>query len=127
MRSSLLLSSLIAFALAFTLGACTAPERESCENFREARNNCEAANGTYKAVNFDLCNNVDPECKEFYDCAAALECVELNNGRFSLGGLQVDKTGKESIVHYRALCPQPEDKECTDEDLRELIEPAGEE
>lgn len=131
------------FSLAFALGACTAPEIESCETWRETRNNCEAANGMYEEVNYDLCNNVDPECKEFYDCAAALPCVALDNGRMGLGQPMLDvKIGGKACVdrtldpscndtkpktccpvsNYRTLCPQPEDKECTDEDLRVLIQ-----
>lgn len=129
-----------AFGLAFALGACTAPEIESCESFRETRNSCEAVNGTYKPVNFDLCNNVDPECKEFYDCAAALPCIWYDNGRAGLGQERTDAkiAGKACVPrsvdpncgknccpvdNYRILCPQPEDKECTDEDLRILLEP----
>ena len=98
------LSSCIGFVLAFALGACTAPEVESCESFREKRDACEGMNGNEEEpANFDLCNNVDPECKEFYDCAAQQECKEVG------GVFRLD---------YAKTCTMPEDKECTDADLR---------
>lgn len=130
------LGSLLSFSLAFTLGACQAPEAGSCEEFREVRGNCDGNNAfAYEPVNYDLCNNVDPECKEFYDCAAALACVPDPNFTWILGRENVDakvagkaciprsqdpECGKKCcpIESYRTLCPQPEDKECTDDDLR---------
>ncbi|WP_143140093.1 hypothetical protein [Nannocystis exedens] len=130
------LGSLFGFTLAFALGACTAPEIESCENFREVRSSCDGNNAfRYEPVNYDLCNNVDPECKQFYDCTAALSCVPDSNLTWLLGTEKVDtKIGGKPCVprsqdpecgkrccpveFYRTLCPQPEDKECTDDDLR---------
>ena len=98
------LSSSVAFLLAFTLGACTSPETESCESFRDNRDACEAMNGNeVEPVNFDLCENVDPECREFYDCAKQQECKEVG------GVFRLD---------YAKTCTMPEDKECTDADLR---------
>lgn len=99
------LSLFFAFSAAIALGAaCTSPEAEACEDFKKARDGCEAMNGNEApAANFDLCENVDPECKEFYECAAATECVDMG-GVFRL--------------NYGKTCTQPEDKECTDADLR---------
>ena len=102
------LSSLIfASASAFALGACTSPEKESCESFKETRDACEAMNGVDEddpePANFDLCNNVDVECKEFYECAVLQECKEVG------GVFRLD---------YSKTCTMPEDKECTDADLR---------
>lgn len=105
------LVSIVPFSLALALGACTAPEIESCESFREVRNNCEALNMfEEKPENYDLCNNVDPECKEFYDCAAQQACVDVNEN--------VKNADPLWRLDYRENCPQPEDKECTDADIR---------
>lgn len=98
------LSSAFTFCLAFAAGACTAPEVASCEKFKETRDACESQNGNEEEpANYDLCNNVDPECKEFYDCAAQQECKEIG------GVFRLD---------YSKTCTMPEDKECTDADLR---------
>lgn len=85
--------------------ACTAPEVEACEKFKEVRDACEAMNGNVDAepVNFDLCDNVDPECKEFYECAVTMMCRE---------------SGGVHRLDYYTTCTMPEDKECTDADLR---------
>ena len=94
-------------ALSLVLGvACTSPEAEACENFKEKRDACESMNGDVDAapVNFDLCANVDPECKEFYECAVTQECKDIG------GVFRLD---------YYKTCTQPEDKECTDADLRQ--------
>ncbi|MDC0720145.1 hypothetical protein [Nannocystis bainbridge] len=129
------LGSLFSFSLAFALGACTSPEINSCENFREVRGSCDGNNAfRYQPVSYDLCNNVDPECKAFYDCAAALPCVPdarafvlgVENEAMKIGGKpciprsQDPECGKQCcpVDNYRTLCQQPEDKECTDEDLR---------
>lgn len=107
-------------AAAFTVGACTSPERESCEEFREVRATCDAYNVfTFKPVNYDLCNNVDPECTEFYECAVQQPCNDINANRKN-----VDPVWR---LDYRDACPQPEDKECTDEDLRIPVYPEDEE
>lgn len=100
------LSLFFAFFAAAALGvvACASPEAEACESFKSARDACEAMNGSeIPAVNFDLCDNVDSECKEFYECAAQQECKEVG------GVFRLD---------YAKTCTQPEDKECTDADLR---------
>jgi len=99
------LTLLFAFVAAVVLGAaCASPEVEACENFKKARDACEAMNGSEaEAVNFDLCDNVDSECKEFYECAATQACTEFG------GVFRLD---------YGKTCTQPEDKECTDADLR---------
>lgn len=84
--------------------ACTSPEAEACEKFKDSRDACEAMNGNeIDPVNFDLCANVDPECKEFYECAVTMECRE---------------SGGVHRLDYYTTCTMPEDKECTDADLR---------
>lgn len=90
---------------AVALGACTSPEVEACEDFKGTRDACEAMNGEQEdnGVSFDLCDNVDPECKEFYECAAQQACTEV-------GGVY--------RLDYGKVCTMPEDKECTDADLR---------
>lgn len=91
-----------AFAAAFTIGACTAPEAESCEQFKEARAACDAKNGSDTSSedkDANLCDSVDAECKEFYDCARQQECVEVG------GVFRLD---------YAKICTMPEGKECTE-------------
>jgi hypothetical protein len=84
--------------------ACTSPEAEACEKFKDSRDACEAMNGNeIDPVNFDLCANVDPECKEFYECAVQQQCTEVG------GVFRLD---------YGKTCTMPEDKACTDADLR---------
>lgn len=84
--------------------ACTSPEAEACENFKETRDACEAMNGNeVEPMNFDLCANVDPECREFYECAVQQQCTEVG------GVFRLD---------YTKTCTMPEDKACTDADLR---------
>lgn len=96
----LFLSSAVAFALAFSLGACTPPEVESCEQFKEKRDACDAMNGSdQEPDNANLCDDVDAECKEFYDCARQQECKD-EGGVFRLD--------------YAKICTMPEGKECTE-------------
>ena len=96
---------LVAFAGSVTVGAaCTSELTEACEDFVDVRDACELQNGdpppTYS---YDLCDNIDPERKEFYLCAVAQTCEEVND-KFRL--------------QYKDNCEQPENKECTDADLR---------
>lgn len=96
----LLRSAAIVFAAAFALGACTAPEVESCDKFKEAREACDAKNGSdMEPEDADICEKVDAECKEFYDCARQQECVEVG------GVFRLD---------YAKICTMPEGKECTE-------------
>ena len=96
----ILLSSAVAFAFAFTLGACTSPEVESCEEFKRQRDVCGEMNGSEVEPEVgDLCANVDAECKEFYDCAREQECKEVG------GVFRLD---------YAKICTMPEGKECTE-------------
>lgn len=91
---------------AFTVGACTSPEGEACDDFKSARDACEAMNGAQEddGISYDLCDNVDADCKEFYECAATMPCTEIG------GVFRLD---------YGKTCTMPEDKECTDADLRD--------
>lgn len=93
------LSSALAFACAFTLGACTSPEVEACEEFKGQRDACDAMNGSEVEPEVgDLCGDVDVECVEFYDCARQQECKEVG------GVFRLD---------YGKICTMPEGKECT--------------
>ncbi len=88
-------------------GACTNALTEACNDFVSVRDACEAQNMDPPPMyGFDLCANIDPECEEFYNCAAAAPCEE-NPG-----------DGKWRIQANSAGCTQPENKECTDADLR---------
>lgn len=98
----LVISAALAFATAFALSACTPPEVEACEQFKEARDACTAKNGSEAEPEAgDLCENVDPECKEFYDCARQQECKEVG------GVFRLD---------YAIICTMPEGKECAELD-----------
>jgi len=103
---------LVAFAGSVTLGAaCTSELTEACNDFVTARDSCEAPNGDPPQVyTTDLCGNVDAECKEYYLCAAAAECENENDedDEFTKFRLQIKEAG----------CVLPENKECTDSDLR---------
>jgi len=98
---------LVAFAGSATLGAaCTSELEEACNDFVSTRDGCEAQNGDPPPMySTDLCGNIDDECKEFYTCAAAAPCEEDAEGKFRL---QTKAAG----------CALPENKECTDADLR---------
>ena len=98
---------LVAFAGSVTLGAaCTSELTEACNDFVAARDACEAPNGDPPQMySTDLCGNVDAECQDFYLCAAAAECKEDSQGKFRLAAKD-------------AGCKAPENKECTDADLR---------
>ncbi|MBA3544858.1 MAG: hypothetical protein H0T76_00085 [Nannocystis sp.] len=98
---------LVAFAGSATLGAaCTSELTEACNDFVSARDGCEVQNGDpMPPYSTDLCGNIDEECREFYTCAAAAECKENPDGKFRL---QTKSAG----------CVSPENKECTDADLR---------
>jgi len=98
---------LVAFAGSATLGAaCTSELEEACNDFVTARNACESQNDDPPPLySTDLCGNIDPDCKEFYTCAAAAECAPNPDKKFRL---QIRNAG----------CVAPEKKECTDADLR---------
>lgn len=98
---------LVAFAGSVTFGAaCTSELEEACNDFVTARNSCEDQNEDEPPLySTDLCGNIDAECKEYYACAAASECKEDSQGKFRL---QAKAAG----------CELPENKECTDADLR---------
>ena len=98
---------LVAFAGSATLGAaCTSELTEACNDFVAARDGCEAQNGDpMPPYSTDLCGNIDEECREFYTCAATAPCEENPDGKFRL-------------QTKSASCVAPENKECTDADLR---------
>lgn len=93
------ISTALAFAAAFTLAACTPPEVEACEQFKETRDACDGQNGSEDDPDANLCENVDPECKEFYECARQQECKEVG------GVFRLD---------YAKICTMPEGKECAE-------------
>lgn len=99
---------LVAFAGSATFGAaCTSDLTKACEDFVDVRNGCEAQNGDPPPeFPFDLCANIDAECEDFYVCAVSAPCEK--------------KKGDERFrLQYKDFgCVQPENKECTDSDLR---------
>ena len=101
---------LVAFAGSVTFGAaCTSELEESCNAFVAARDGCEAPNAAEpQTYTTDLCGNVDADCKEYYVCAAAAPCE--NEGD--------DEEPKFRLQLKAAKCVLPENKECTDSDLR---------
>lgn len=98
---------LVAFVgSAATGAACSSALTEACEEFVSSRDGCEELNGDGPPLyGFDLCANIDPDCEEFYKCAATAECKEAKDSK-----MRLDTVG--------AGCIQPENKECTDADLR---------
>lgn len=99
---------LVAFVGSAALGgACTNALTEACNDFVSVRNACEAQNADDPPpYSIDLCANIDPECEEFYNCAVDAPCeASKSDGRF-----RIQATGFG--------CMQPENKECTDADLR---------
>ncbi len=101
---------LVAFVGSTAVGsACNQALTQACEDFVKARNSCEDLNGDEPPLyGFNLCDNIDPDCEEYYTCAATAECAEnKSDGKFRLQGGKVEG------------CVQPENKECTDADLRE--------
>lgn len=101
---------LVAFVGSAALGgACSQALQQSCESFVKARNSCEDLNGDDPPLyGFNLCDNIDPDCEEYYNCAADAPCEEnKSDGKYRLQTSKVEG------------CTQPENKECTDADLRE--------
>lgn len=98
---------LVAFVgSAVTGAACSSPLSEACDDFVSVRNSCEDLNMDPPPMyGFDLCANIDADCQEFYECAAQAECKEAKDNKFRLATVE-------------AGCVQPENKECTDADLR---------
>ena len=98
----------VAFVGSVAVGAaCTSALAESCEDFRSARDSCELLNGEeLEPIAFDLCDNIDADCEEFYRCAAAAPCENKKGDK------------KWRLQTTVAGCKQPENKECTDADLR---------
>jgi hypothetical protein len=99
---------LVAFVGSASLGAaCSSDLTEACENFVDTRDACEALNGDDPPpYSIDLCANIDAECEEFYRCAASAPCDKNKSD------------GKYRLQAAMAECKQPENKECTDADLR---------
>jgi hypothetical protein len=98
---------LVAFVgSAVTGAACNSSLSEACEDFVSARNSCEDLNMDGPPMyGFDLCANIDADCEEFYKCAVTAACEEAKDDKFRLNTVA-------------AGCVQPENKECTDADLR---------
>ncbi len=89
------LAAVLAGSLA-GVGGCTPPEVGACEDFVSAARACAEMNGDPLAALDNLCDDVLPECREYYTCAAAAEC-------------------KESGGVYRLeskACTMPEDSPC---------------
>ncbi len=99
---------LAAFVGAACVGAaCTSSLTEACEEFRTVRDACEAQNlDPPPMYGFDLCENIDPDCEFFYRCVALAPCL-LNK-----------QQDKYRLTYTADECPLPENKECTDADLR---------
>jgi hypothetical protein len=99
---------------AITGAACTSDLQQACEDFVSARNTCESFNNDPPPkYGFDLCARIDPDCQEFYECALTVPCEEASDDKFRLNY-------KKGVVDgVETECVQPENKECTDADLRE--------
>lgn len=99
---------LVAFVGSVAVGAaCNNALTESCEDFKSARDACELQNGDDPPMyGFDLCDNIDADCEEFYRCASVAACEQKKGDK------------KWRLQTTAAGCKQPENKECTDADLR---------
>ena len=90
---------LVAFVGSAALGgACNNSLKDACEDL----------NGDPPPLyGFNLCDNIEPDCEEYYTCAATAPC---------------DKSKSDDKYRLQAGmvegCVQPENKECTDADLR---------
>lgn len=128
---------LVAFVSSTTLGgACGSDLKSACEDYVEARDACEARtppdpeDAAKYSVN--MCANIDPECQAFFECAVLAAPVDPEED--DLDFCNVDSKGK-SRLDLKALnaqlmkdaeefnfeyveCKEPENKACTDADLR---------
>lgn len=116
----------VAFVSSATLGAaCSSDLKEACEDFVSTRDACEAMSppdaDEVPKYSIDMCANIDPECQAYFECAILAECKEDANDKFRLDlkGLnaQLEKDAKAQKIEF-IECREPENKACTDADLR---------
>jgi hypothetical protein len=129
---------LVAFVSSTTVGgACSSELKAACEAYVEAREACEARTPPdpedLPKYSVDMCANIDPECQAFFECAVLAAPVEPEEE--NLDFCNVDRNSKKSRLDLRALnaqllkdskefgfeyveCREPENKACTDADLR---------
>lgn len=111
--------------------ACGSDLRDACEDFISARDACEALTPPdpedLQVYFTNVCGNIDPECREFYDCAVLAWnpddpendfCIEDTKDKFRLDIAAMNKANKEALGEAYVECKEPENKACTDADLR---------
>lgn len=136
---------IVAFVSSATVGAvaCSSDLKDACEEFIEVRDACEALSPPEpedKQKYFtDLCANIDPDCLEFFQCAIAAAapagstadsqeddedddfCDKDSKDRFrldikALNAFNMAEAAKAGVEFVE--CKEPENKACTDADLR---------
>ena len=113
----------VAFVSSASIGAaaCSSDLKQACEDFVETRDACEALTPpdpeNLQKYTTDLCGNIDPECKAYYECAILAPCNEIKDHfRLDVGALN-DQLAQDMGEDY-IECKEPENKACTDADLR---------
>jgi hypothetical protein len=123
----------VAFVSSTVAGAaaCGSELKEACEDFISARDACEALtppDPEDKQIYFtNVCANIDPDCREFYECAVLAYnpdfpdtdfCEEDSKGKFRLNIRHMNEVNEEALGEAYVECKEPENKACTDADLR---------
>lgn len=117
---------LAAFMSSTAVGvACNNELQDACENFRSARDTCESFNeldpDDVPKYKVDMCANIDPECQAYFECALLAQCDKDRNDKYRLDLEQLNKDllkESEDLDIEFVECKEPENKACTDADLR---------
>ncbi|MBK8263973.1 MAG: hypothetical protein IPK80_21885 [Nannocystis sp.] len=75
-RSTGLVGAVLAIFFAAAHLACTPPEVRACEFFVDELAICTDRNASAGEPPEDLCEEVHPECEDFFRCAANRPCVK---------------------------------------------------
>ncbi len=114
----------VAFMSSATFGAaCKNDLKDACDVFVEIRNECEALTPPdpedAPKYAIDMCANIDPECQAFFECSIYAPCNEDSNDRYRLDIDALNKDLQEAAEDGEIVeCKEPENKACTDADLR---------
>jgi len=113
----------VAFMSSATFGAaCKNDLKDACEVFVEIRDECEALTPPdpedAPKYAIDMCANIDPECQAFYECAIFAPCNKDGKDRYRLDLDEHNKNLQEANGDAFIECEEPENKACTDADLR---------
>ncbi|MBL9101424.1 MAG: hypothetical protein JNL82_10735 [Myxococcales bacterium] len=125
---------IVAFVSSATVGAaaCNSDLKDACEQYVEVRDACEALSppepDDEQKYFTDICANIDPDCKEYFECAVLAYnesdpdndfCEEDSKGRFRLNVKKMNDANLKALgADNYVECKEPENKACTDADLR---------